>query len=118
MLGLLIGIAAVAALVTVVVKLTLMAMNWFKNKIKEKIRKRNAEKVAAVDLQEIIDNTDNTMSMDAFEELADEGATHLFATIDSNGEVMDVEAVGAKEVSEDVENLINRTGEGIIVVSA
>lgn len=31
---------------------------------------------------------------------------------------MDVEAVGAKEVDEDVKSLINRTREGVVVVSA
>ena len=37
MIGLILGIAALTAFITVVVKLTLMAMNWFKNKIKEKL---------------------------------------------------------------------------------
>lgn len=118
MIGLILGIAALTAFITVVVKLTLMAMNWFKNKIKEKLRKRNAQKVAAVDLEEIINSTDNQISLDAFEKIADEGATHLFAAVDNEGNVMDVEAVGAKEVDEDVKSLINRTREGVVVVSA
>lgn len=118
MIGLLLGIAALTAFITVIVKLTLMAMSWLKNKIKEKLRKRNAQKVAAVDLEKIIESTDNQMSMEAFEKVADEGATHLFATVDNDGNVMDVEAVGAEEVDRNVENLINRTGEGIVVVSA
>ncbi len=118
MVGLLLGIAALTAFITVIVKLTLMAMSWLKNKIKEKLRKRNAQKVAAVDLEEIINSTDNQMSMEAFEKVADEGATHLFATVDNDGNVMDVEAVEAEEVDRSVENLINRTGEGIVVVSA
>lgn len=118
MLGVILGIAALVAFVTVVVKLTLFLMSWLTNKVKEKLRNRNTQKVAVGDLNEIIKNCDNEVALDELENLVDEkGATHIIADVDYSGNVVDVEAIDAEKVERRVYDTINKTGEGLVLIS-
>lgn len=116
-LSLVAGIAAVAALITVVVRLTILAMDWISNKVKEKLRQRNTQKVAVGDLNKIIQSCSNQVSVDELERLASSGVSHVIADVDAYGNVGEVEGVHADSVETSVSNLIDKTGEGLVVIS-
>lgn len=116
-LALIAGIAALVALITAVVKLTLLAMSWISNKVKEKLKNRNTQKVAIGDINKIIESCDNQVSIDALEEIAEKGATHIVADVDYNGNVESVEAFDVDKIEGRADELINRTGEGLVVIS-
>lgn len=92
---------------------------WLKEKIKEKLAKSNTKKVAVADMDELIESCDNTVTLDQLEKLHDEGYTHMIATVNTDGKVDDVEVVKDKSDIEDSEvaQFINRTGEGMVVVT-
>ena len=117
MLGLILGIAALAAFITIVVKLTLLAMSWISNKVKEKLKNRNTQKVAVGDINKIIESCDNQIAIDELEKIADEGVTHIVADVDYNGNVESVEAYDVDRIEGRADDLINRTGEGLVVIS-
>ena len=118
MLGLILGMAAFVAFITVVQYLTILAMDWLVNKIKNKIQKAKTQKVAVADIQEIIDKCENKASLADLEKFAeDKNATHLIAEVDYSGNVTGVEAVGVEKVDKRVYDMINRTGEGMVVIS-
>lgn len=117
MLGLILGIAALAAFITIVVKLTLLAMSWISNKVKEKLKNRNTQKVALGDINKIIESCDNQIAIDELEKIADEGVTHIVADVDYNGNVESVEAYDVDKIEGRADELINRTGEGLVVIS-
>ncbi|MDE5763731.1 MAG: hypothetical protein K2I00_02050 [Ruminococcus sp.] len=129
MLGLIVAISAAAAIGVAVGKLIVhlikLAFNWLRNKIKEKLAKKRTQKVAVSSLQDMVEsamkNSRNDLSfeeMDAIAEVADIDCTHIIAEVDNNGKVSDIELIDAENVDSDVENLINRTGEGIVTISA
>ena len=119
MIGLILGIAAAVALgilITYAIKLTI---SWLRNKIKDKLKNRNTKKVAVGELDQMIASCTNQTSIDALDKLVDEGYTNVIASVDNNGQVEDVEAVKDTNdyVDRDVDNLINKTGEGMVVIS-
>lgn len=116
-LALIAGIAALVALITVVVKLTLLAMSWISNKVKEKLKNRNTQKVAVGDINKIIESCDNNIDLSELEKIADEGVTHIVADVDYNGNVESVEAYDVDKIEGRADELINRTGEGLVVIS-
>ena len=117
MIGILLGIAAVIALGIIIAKVVMLTMKWLVNKVKEKLHKRNTTKVAAMDINKMIEECDNQISLDEFEKLADEGATHLLASVDNEGNVQDVEAIEAENEEMGVSEYLDRTGEGMIVIN-
>ena len=119
MLGLIAGIVGLIAVGCLVAYAVILTIRWLKNKIKEKLSAKNAKKVAVADLAALIDSCDNSVSIDQLEKLADEGCTHLVATVDNDGKVSDVEAYKDQNdtIDEEVDRFINRTGEGMVVVT-
>lgn len=119
MLGLILGIVGLIAAGCLVAYAILLTFRWLKNKIKEKLAAKNAKKVAVADLDEMIEQCDNTVTLDQLEELSDEGYTHLMATVDDNGKVDDVEVIRdtSDSIDEEVDRFINRTGEGMVVIT-
>lgn len=119
MLGLIAGIVGLIAAGCLVAYAIILTIRWLKNKIKEKLAAKNVKKVAVADLDEIIESCNNTITIDQLEELSDEGYTHLIATVDNNGKVNDVEVIHDKSdtIDEEVQQFINRTGEGMVVVT-
>lgn len=119
MLTLIAGIVGLIAAGCLVAYAIILTFRWLKNKIKEKLAARNAKKVAVADLDELIESCDNTVTIDQLEELSDEGYTHLMATVDDSGKVNDVEVIRdtSGTIDEEVEQFINRTGEGMVVVT-
>ncbi len=119
MFVLLAGIVGLIAAGCLVAYAVILTFRWLRNKIREKLAAKNAKKVAVADLGELIESCDNTVTIDQLEELSDEGYTHLMATVDDNGKVDDVEVIRDMNDSIDaeVEQFINRTGEGMVVVT-
>lgn len=111
-----VGLIAAGCLVAYAIVLT---FRWLKNKIKEKLAAKNAKKVAVADLDELIESCDNTVTLNQLEELSDEGYTHLMATVNENGKVNDVEVIRDinDTLDDEVDQFINRTGEGMVVVT-
>ena len=119
MFGLIIGIVGLIAVGTLVAYAIVLTLRWLKNKIKEKLAAKNAKKVAVADLDELIESCDNTVTIDQLEELSDEGYTHLMATVNEDGNVSDVEVIRdtSDTIDDEVNQFINRTGEGMVVVT-
>lgn len=114
-----VGLIAVGCLVAYAVVVTI---KWLKNKISEKLAKRNVKKVAVADLEELINECDNTVSLNDLNDLVDKGYTHLTAEVGYDGEVISggVEAIKdeSDSVDRDVKELINRTNQGMVIVEA
>lgn len=119
MIGLIAGIVGLIAAGCLVAYAIILTFRWLKNKIKEKLAAKNAKKVAVADLDELIESCDNTVTLSDLESLSDEGYTHLMATVDDNGKVSDVEVIRDTNdsIDEEVERFINRTGDGMVVVT-
>ncbi len=81
------GVIAAGALVAYAVVLTI---RWLKNKIKEMLAKRNIKKVAAMDLEKLIDECPNQTTLD---ELMDDGYEKVIANVNESGKIQDVEVV-------------------------
>lgn len=81
------GIIAAGALIAYSVVVTI---RWVKNKIKELIAKMNAKKVAVTKLKKLIKECPNQKTMD---DLLNDDYDTVFATVDENDEVQDVEVV-------------------------
>lgn len=112
--------AAIAAgcLIFYAVKLT---FEWLKNKIKEKLRKKNAKKIAVADMEEMIKKCDNTVSLRDLEDLSNQGYSHIIATVDEDNHLVDeVEAIKDQneELDAQVYDFINRTDQGMVVIES
>ncbi|MBD5103195.1 MAG: hypothetical protein HDT27_11030 [Subdoligranulum sp.] len=120
MFGIIAGIIGLVAAGCLVAYAIILTFRWLKDKIKEKLAAKNSKKVAVADLDELIETCDNTVTIDQLEELSDEGYTHLMATVDNSGKVSDVEVIRDTNdtIDEEVEQFINRTGKGMVVVTA
>ena len=119
MIGLIAGIVGLIAAGCLVAYAIVLTFRWLKNKIKEKLAAKNAKKVAVADLDELIESCDNTVTLNQLEELSDEGYTHLMATVNENGKENDVEVIRDTNdtLDDEVDQFINRTGEGMVVVT-
>ena len=121
--GIIGGLALAVAAGIVIAKIVMLAFSWLKNKIKHKLAKRNVSKVAVGELSEIIKNCKNEISLSALEELETiqkEGITHFCAELQSDGSIRQdgVEVWDVNREETEVRNLINETGEGMVVVKA
>lgn len=119
MLGLLAGIVALIAAGCLVAYAIVLTIRWLRNKIKEKFAKRTVKKVVVADIEELINECDNTISLSALDELVDDGATHMVVEVGYDGKVAgDIEVIKDQNDSldKDVEELINRTNQGMVIV--
>lgn len=112
-----VGLIAVGCLVTYAIVLT---MKWLKNKITEKLKNNNnVHKVFVADVEELINECDNTVSLSELNSLVDEGYTHLMADVGYNGKIEGkVELIKDENdsIDKEVEELLNRTNQGMILV--
>lgn len=119
MFGLLTGIIALLLLGYITVKIIALTFKWLRNQIKERLAKKNTKKVAVADIQQLINECDNTVSMDELDKLADEGYTHFMAEVDYDNQI-EGEITVIKDTSDtldkDVERLLGR--KGMVVVEA
>lgn len=108
-----VGMVAAGALIAYTIVVTI---KWLKNKVKEKLAKKNVKKVVACDLEKLINECENKVSMSDLEKYVDDGYTNLLAEVDSNGKVTDVELVKNENLTtdEEVEKLIGEKGMVVI----
>ena len=89
-MGLLLAIAGIIALGTLVTYVVALTIRWLKNKIRSMLAKRNIKKVAAMDLEKLIDECPNQKTLD---DLYDDGYDKVIATVNNSGKIEDVEVV-------------------------
>lgn len=90
-----------------------MTYQWVKKKIKEKLAKKNVDKVAMVEKQKLFDEFPNQISLSDLESIGD----YCIAEIDVNGEVVgDLEFVKDQnmELDREVDSLLKQ--ERMVVV--
>ena len=107
---------AVGAVVTCVVSITLP---WLKTKLKEIFTKPNVKKVAIADLHTLISECDNSVSLRDLDKMVSNGCTHMMANIDYNGNIVgEVECMQDKNkcIDRDIDELINRTNQGMVII--
>lgn len=113
MFGLLAGIVALIALGCLAAIVIAVTFKWLRDQIKERLAKRNTKKVAVADIQQLIDECDNTVSMDELDNLADEGYTHFMADVGYDNQI-EGEITLIKDTNDtldkDVERLLGRKG--------
>lgn len=122
MFTLILGISAAIAIGCLVTYAIVLAIRWLKDKIKEKFAVKKAKKVAVTTLENMIGSCDNTVPIDQIDQvkgLSDMGYSHLIATVDNSGKVSDVEIIKdtSDTIDEEVEQFINCTGEGMVVIT-
>ncbi len=112
------AIAAAVAIGIIVSHIIKLTVSFISNKVREKLKQRRTQKVAVGDLDVIKNQCQNKTSVAELEKYVnEENATHVFAGVDENGHVVDIEMVGAETIDSNANALINRTGEGMIVIS-
>lgn len=89
-MGLFLGIVAVIAIGALIAYAVVLTIRWLKDKIKSLLAKRNVKKVAAMDLERLIDECPNQKTLD---DLFDDGYDKVIATVNDSGKVEDVEVV-------------------------
>lgn len=115
---LLLSILGAIALGLIVVLIVCVTISWLVARIKEKKAKDRAKKLVVADLKKLIKENKNTVSMEEFEKLADEGTTHIIVSVDANDDIVgDVETVKDKNrvTDEDVSKLL-RKGDGMVII--
>lgn len=119
MFALLAGIVGLIALGCLVAYAVVVTFKWLRNRITEKLAKRNVKKVAVADLEELINECDNTVSLNDLNDLVDKGYTHMMADVGYDGKIVgDVEIIQdeSDSVDRDVKELLNRTKQGMVLV--
>lgn len=117
MIGLIAAIVGMVAAGCLLAYAIVVTIKWLKNKIKEKLAAKNVSKVAYADIERLIDECDNTMSMNAFNDLVDNGYTHVMVSVDDNGKIVgDVEIIKDENdtIDEEVERLLGKKGMVVI----
>ena len=119
MIGIIAGIVGMVAAGCLLAYAIIVTIKWLRNKIKEKLAAKNVSKVAYMDIEKLIDECDNTMSMKEFNDFVDNGYTHVMASVDDNGQIVgQVDIIKDKNdtIDEEVEQLLGR--KGMVVVTA
>lgn len=119
MFGLLAGIVGLIALGCLVAYAVVLTVKWLRQKIKEKLRNRNVKRVAVADMEQLINECDNSVSLSELDNLVDKGYTHMMADVGYDGKIVgDVEVIQDENdyIDRDVEELLNRTNQGMVVV--
>lgn len=112
-MGFFLAIAAVVATGTLIAYAIVLTLKWLKNKIKNMFLKRNVKKVACVELEKLVEECPNEMSLD---QLLDEGNTHLMASVDDYGKIDEVNVI--KDIGDgdyEVDRMLG--SEGMIVIN-
>lgn len=109
------GILALVALGTVVYLTVKITFDWIRNKIREKLNKKNAKKVMVSKIGRMVEECENEMSLEQLNEL--EKYDMVAATVTNSGEVEDVEFIQNTDsvLDDEVERLLK--GKGQVVVT-
>ncbi len=118
-MGIVLGIIALIAAGCLIAYAIVLTLKWLKKKISEKLAKRNVKKVAVADLQDLIDECENKVSMSELNNLANQGYTHLMAEVGNDGNIVnEVELIEDTNdsIDSEVEELLNRTNQGMVII--
>lgn len=114
-MGLFLGIAAVIAIGALVAYIVKITYNWFKDRIRQLAAKTNVKKVVACELETLIEKCPNQQSLEQF--LQDD-SDMVFATVDNNNRISNVEIVHDSGDGEDYETIEGKLGsDGMLVVN-
>lgn len=112
-MGLFLAIAGVIAAGILIAYAVVVTIRWLREKIKSLLAKRNVKKVAAMDLEKLIDECPNQKTLD---DLFDDGYDKVIASVDYNGKVVDFEVIKDESDGDDeVDRLLG--SERMVVVS-
>lgn len=110
LVGAIVGLIALGCLVAYAIVLTI---RWIKNKIKEKLAQKNVKKVAVADIEQLIEECDNTVSIDALDNLTKEGYSHIMVDVGYDDKIVgDISVIEDKSdtLDEEVEQLLGKKG--------
>lgn len=101
-------------------KIATLVFSWLVNKIKQKLAKRNISKVATCEIQEMVKNCNNQATIDEMMALQNQGITHFTAEVQDDGTIPadGLEILNVEKEDQQTHDFINRTGEGMVVISA
>lgn len=119
--GLIGAVAAGVAIGLLIVKIAALLFSWLANKIKQKLAKRNVSKVAVGEIGRIIESCHNQATINELNELQSQGVTHFSTEVQNDGTIDEssgIEVWDVKKEDQQTCNFINKTGEGLVVVSA
>ena len=119
--GLIGAIAAGVAIGLVILKIATLLFNWLANKIKQKLAKRNVSKVAVSEIADLAGKCKNRSTLDELNALQSKGITHCSVEIQNDGTIDEssgIEVWDVEKEDQQTHDFINRTGEGMVVVSA
>lgn len=111
-MGLFLAIAGVIAAGIVIAYVAVLTVKWLISKVKTLLAKRNVKKVAAMDLERLIDECPNQTCL---QDLLNEGVDEVIASVDDNGRIEDVECIKAGSIDESFTNKLGP--EGMIVIN-
>lgn len=95
-----------------------VTISWVKDTIKKRLAKKNIKKVAIAKIDDLLKNGSDNASFvtDDLLTLSKEGYSLLIASVSSDGKVNNVEVIKCEAIDDEVESLINRTHNGMVVV--
>jgi hypothetical protein len=110
------GLIAAGCIVAYVVSLS---VRWIVGKIREKKAMGNIKKVAVADIDTLIRECDNTVTLADLDTLASQGYSHVMVDIDASGKIVgDVDII--KDTNDtldaDVERLLGKKGMVVVEV--
>ncbi len=112
MLGLFLGIAAIIATGIVIAHIAILTVKWLVSKVKSMFAKSNVKKVAAIEIEKLIEECPNQTSL---EDLEKQGVDTIIAGVDSYGNIEEVEGVAADSIDYEFKNKLG--SEGMIVIN-
>ena len=108
MIAMILGMIALGLVVFTAVALTCA---WILKKLKEKRFLQNVKRVMIADIQRLANSSDNTITLDQLDELANKGVTHVMADIDASGNIVgEIEVIKDtnRQLDDEVDKLLGR----------
>ena len=108
MIAMILGMIALGLVVFTAVALTCA---WILKKVKEKKLLQNVKRVMIADIQRLVNSSDNTITLDQLDALANKGVTHVMVDIDASGDIAgEIEAIKDtnRQLDDEVDKLLGR----------
>lgn len=109
-MSLFLAIAGAIALGIVVAKIAILTVQWLIGRVKTMMQLKNVKKVAAIQLERMIDECPNTTTL---EDLMNEGVDAVIAAVDYDGKIEKIEGVAAQTIDD---GYLNRMGDEQMIV--
>ena len=118
-MGMVLSIIGLIAAGCVVAFVVALSVRWIAKRIREKKALRNIKKVAIADIDTLVRECDNRVSLDDLDTLAEKGYSHVMVEIDDSGKVtgsVDVIRDTNDTLDSDVEKLLGKKGMVVVEV--